>query len=399
MFSRNLIPVWLGIILLSGMFLMGQNAWSPKSGACSGHPCLNTPNALPNSCEDVGEGQFTCDCEAGYFWEEIGNTCQDPCDPDPCDAINNALAGSCTGISADDFTCECNQGFYWSDTTNTCEKVEPPCRPDPCQDITNAIPDTCEVIPGGVCAPATDFTCNCLAGFLWDHSTNTCEAEAVDPCDSDPCLGISDAVAGSCTDVGGGDFTCECNAGFLWDEDTNTCEEQGVPAFLGGVYNMTATGIAQDPPLCLLNAFWTATINAFIRNVPPIQVYLPSGEIILANQESGNPYPLTIDLPNPLTDVDVLLSLDPTWQDILMDGPDVYVADTSGVLPFPGVDCVITGSADGIFTDINTVPLTGTLTIDITDVQASPGGACSLLWDPAGDCQMILTINAGSPIQ
>jgi hypothetical protein len=96
--------------------------------------------------------------------------------------------------------------------------------------------------------------------------------------------------------------------------------------------------------------------------------------------------------------VDVLLSLDPTRQDILMDGPDVYIADTTGVLPFPGVDCVITGSADGIFDDINTEPLTGSLTIDVTDVQASPGGACNLLYAPAGDCQLILTINAGSPL-
>ena len=29
MFRRNVIPVWLGIILLSGMFLMGQDTWPP----------------------------------------------------------------------------------------------------------------------------------------------------------------------------------------------------------------------------------------------------------------------------------------------------------------------------------------------------------------------------------
>jgi len=397
MFSRNLVPVWLGIILLSGMFLMGQDAWSPKSGSCSSHPCLTISNALPNSCVDVGGGEFTCDCEAGYFWEEIGNTCEDPCAPNPCDTLDNAVAGSCAGLSAGDFTCECNQGFYWSDTTNTCEKVEPPCRPDPCQDIPNAIPDTCEVIPGGVCAPATVFTCNCLAGFLWDHSSNTCEPEAVDPCDPDPCLGISDAVAGSCLDVGGGDFTCECNAGFLWDEDTNTCEEQGVPEFLGGVYTMRMTNIVQNPRACMMNIVTQNLIRSFASGID-LSLFLPSGEIILASQEIGSPYPLTIDLPSPLTDVDVLLTLDPTWQDILMDGPDVYIVDTTGVLPFPGVDCVITGSADGIFDDINTEPLTGTLTIDVADVQASPGGVCSLLYAPAGDCRLILTVNAGSPL-
>ncbi len=29
MFRRNLIPVWIGVIVLSGMFLMGQDSWSP----------------------------------------------------------------------------------------------------------------------------------------------------------------------------------------------------------------------------------------------------------------------------------------------------------------------------------------------------------------------------------
>jgi len=32
MFRRILIPVWIGIILLSGMFLMGQESWCPQTG-------------------------------------------------------------------------------------------------------------------------------------------------------------------------------------------------------------------------------------------------------------------------------------------------------------------------------------------------------------------------------
>jgi hypothetical protein len=157
------------------------------------------------------------------------------------------------------------------------------------------------------------------------------------------------------------------------------------------------TNIVQNPAACMMSGATQNLIRLFASGIP-LSLYLPSGEIILTLQEQGNPYPLQIDLPSPLTDVDVLLTLDSTWQNILMDGPDVYIADTTGVLPFPGVDCVITGSADGEFTDINTEPLTGTLTIDVADVQASPGGVCSLLWAPAGACQLILTINAGSPL-
>ena len=93
-------------------------------------------------------------------------------------------------------------------------------------------------------------------------------------------------------------------------------------------------------------------------------------------------------------------SLDETYETILMDGPDVYTADTSGLLPIAGVDCVITGSADGIFDDINTEPLTGSLTIGITDVQPSPGGVCNpnLLRPPEGDCDLIVNLDAGSPL-
>ena len=160
---------------------------------------------------------------------------------------------------------------------------------------------------------------------------------------------------------------------------------------------MRMTDIVQNPAACMMGGGTQLLIRQFASGIT-LGLDLPSGEDILALQELGSPYPLTIDLPSPLTDVDVLLSLDPTWQNILMDGPDVYVADTTGVLPFAGVDCVITGSADGEFTDINTLPLTGTLTIDVADVQASPGGACNLLYDPVGDCQLILTIDAGSPL-
>jgi hypothetical protein len=31
-FKRDLLPVWIGITLLSGMFLMGQDSWCPQAG-------------------------------------------------------------------------------------------------------------------------------------------------------------------------------------------------------------------------------------------------------------------------------------------------------------------------------------------------------------------------------
>jgi hypothetical protein len=75
MFRRNLILVWVGIIVLSSVYLMGQDTWPPQN---------------------------------------------DPCDPDPCATIEYAIAGTCTAIDATDFTCNCDTGYTWTDPTNTC---------------------------------------------------------------------------------------------------------------------------------------------------------------------------------------------------------------------------------------------------------------------------------------
>jgi formylglycine-generating enzyme required for sulfatase activity len=82
MFQRNLIPVWIGIVVLSGVFLMGQ------------------------------------DCAAQT----------DPCKPDPCQGITSAVAGTCTPVGGacaptNGFACDCDAAFTWQDATNTCEKV------------------------------------------------------------------------------------------------------------------------------------------------------------------------------------------------------------------------------------------------------------------------------------
>jgi formylglycine-generating enzyme required for sulfatase activity len=55
-----------------------------------------------------------------------------------------------------------------------------------------------------------------------------CPAQA-DVCDPDPCLGITNATAGTCAEVGGGscvpadDFTCACDPGSTWQDAANTC--------------------------------------------------------------------------------------------------------------------------------------------------------------------------------
>jgi hypothetical protein len=72
MFRRNLIPVWVGILVLSGMFFMGQEAWEPQ----------------PTQCEDNGDcpDEAFCakepgDCDGDGLCEPRPGPCPDVWDP------------------------------------------------------------------------------------------------------------------------------------------------------------------------------------------------------------------------------------------------------------------------------------------------------------------------------
>ena len=54
MFKRNLIPVWIGIVVTTGLFLMGQEAWSPVT--YNGVP--KTGQVTSSYTGDDGELQF-----------------------------------------------------------------------------------------------------------------------------------------------------------------------------------------------------------------------------------------------------------------------------------------------------------------------------------------------------
>jgi hypothetical protein len=75
MSSRSLIPVWIGIVLLSGMFLMGQESWVPPED-----PCVTDPPGCINGTCVTGVG--TCDCDFGYE----GETCDALIEMEPCEA-------------------------------------------------------------------------------------------------------------------------------------------------------------------------------------------------------------------------------------------------------------------------------------------------------------------------
>ncbi len=160
--------------------------------------------------------------------------------------------------------------------------------------------------------------------------------------------------------------------------------EQAVTAFPGGNYWMKISSLKQSPANCLLADWLLQIIYGLIKDVSFL-LYIPSGQAII---DSGNAYPLTIPLPYPLGEIDVILSLDEAANDILIDGPDSYEIDLTGLVPppFTGFDCIITASADGVIDDLDPTDPDGLLTIGILDIQPSPGGNGCTLNPPSGSC-------------
>lgn len=45
---------------------------------CSKDPCDNIARALVNTCNAVGDADFTCQCQSGYSWDDDSNSCKLP---------------------------------------------------------------------------------------------------------------------------------------------------------------------------------------------------------------------------------------------------------------------------------------------------------------------------------
>ena len=79
MVKRTPVPVWIGVILLAGIFLMGQD-YSAQSNLCDPDPCEAIADAIPGSCMLIPGGVcqpdgFACGCAEGYTWQPATRTC------------------------------------------------------------------------------------------------------------------------------------------------------------------------------------------------------------------------------------------------------------------------------------------------------------------------------------
>ena len=113
MFRRKLIPVWLGIVLLSGMFLMGQETWPPQ-GPTSPIPDTGITECYDNTqvIECPPSGQPFYGQDAQYATNPMSYTVS----PDGLTVGDNV-----TGLlwqREDD-----NQPRYWTDAMDFCENL------------------------------------------------------------------------------------------------------------------------------------------------------------------------------------------------------------------------------------------------------------------------------------
>jgi formylglycine-generating enzyme required for sulfatase activity len=141
MFKRNFVPVWIGIILLSGMFLMGQSAgWGP--GDTDGDGILDTEDNCPTIANE-----FQVNSDGDSF----GDAC------DNCIDVDNEHQSDV-------------DGDLWGDACDNCPTV-----PNADQEDTNGIKDSddvgdaCEVdAPNILPAELLSITSGCVT-FEGDH--------------------------------------------------------------------------------------------------------------------------------------------------------------------------------------------------------------------------------------
>jgi len=108
MFRRNLIPVWVGIILLSGMFLMGQEGWGPTpcidedidgygdpANATCTYPQLDCDDADP----DIHPGAEGLEFDPATCSDGVDNNCNGLIDDDDVFCLSDMATIPSTGPS------------------------------------------------------------------------------------------------------------------------------------------------------------------------------------------------------------------------------------------------------------------------------------------------------------
>lgn len=142
MFGRNLVPVWIGIILLSSMFLMGQDSWPPQtecavpedcndSNPCTDEDCVDSTCVYTNNTDPCEDGDVctmrdTCSegvCLGGGPLDSDGDTyVSDACGGDDCDDGNPDVYPDAPEL-CDEIDNQCPGDEGYGEVDEGCEKI------------------------------------------------------------------------------------------------------------------------------------------------------------------------------------------------------------------------------------------------------------------------------------
>ncbi|MBN2497099.1 MAG: hypothetical protein JXR96_21075 [Deltaproteobacteria bacterium] len=231
--------------------------------SCSGHgSCDDQGGTVTCTCDEGYAGAHCESCEAGYVrWPPDGDSCVvDACDPDPCSGPHQ-VAGSCEQTGENEFRCDCDAGYAWLDggCVGTCQDgdgdgygIGPACYGPDCDDTNefinpaadedcNGADDDCddetdEDLPPRACENSNEWgTCTgtetCQNGS-WDCDARTpamevCNGED-DDCDEETDEGVlltfyRDSDGDSFGDPGRPLEACEMPTGYV--EDDQDCDD------------------------------------------------------------------------------------------------------------------------------------------------------------------------------
>jgi len=239
MFGQKLFPVWIGIILLSGMFLMGQDTWAPPTECIDfdedgyGNPASDTCLNPEWDCNDNSP-----DINPGVLEGPPGDPlCSDGADND-CDGFVDVYDVECQQCQEDS---DCDDGFFcngaetcidnecWNGN-NQCNDGNV-CTNDSCDESTSSCSNLCNAasaqsaccgnpacIDQPICLEYCENNADCSDG-IYCNGTESCinnECVAGTPvtcndsnsCTDDVCVEATDSCANTCNAQGNQDVCC-----------------------------------------------------------------------------------------------------------------------------------------------------------------------------------------------
>jgi len=219
MFGRKHLPVWIGIILLSGMFLMGQDTWAPTECIDNDSDGYGNPASSQCTYPDLDCDDSNAEVNPGATEGSAGDpTCGDGLDND-CDGLTDGDDAGCQVCLDGD------EDGYGDPASEACTYPELDCddstadvNPGETEICGNGIDDDCDTLTDGD-DPACGGT-----GLLPDTDQSVCyntSSEITCPSSGAAFYGQDAQYDGnqpSYLDNGNGTVTDQ-NTGLMWQQD------------------------------------------------------------------------------------------------------------------------------------------------------------------------------------